>query len=135
MNDRFKFRVWDNSHNQYYDISKYNVVPCLTTLGLKWYDKGYGMLSTDLELWGESQENRFIIEQCTGLKDKNSKLVFEGDLVKTKSGVYGIMWLKGTFNAVGLLEGAYLTTNINNIADGEIIGNIHENRDLLVRKD
>ena len=74
---------------------------------------------------------RFIPMKPTGMFDKNGKLVFEGDLVKTESGVYEIMWFKGTFNAVGLLDGVYLTTDINNIDDGEIIGNTYENKDLL----
>ena len=66
MNNRFKFRVWDDAHKEYLPLS----------------DCKLDARSGKLVKQSLFQENRYIIEQCTGLRDKNGKLIFEGDVVK-----------------------------------------------------
>lgn len=70
-NDSFKFRVW-NKLGKYYEPEQY----------LKLTQDGYLRLYHDsikFPLFGTESEH--IVERCTGLKDVNGKLIFEGDVV------------------------------------------------------
>lgn len=74
--------------------------------------------------------------QSTGLKDKNGKEVFIGDIVKCTRGCLHEVYLEkeygGTF--IGGMPSIYLKGLLSGYAwteDEEIIGNIYENPELL----
>lgn len=74
--------------------------------------------------------------QSTGLKDKNSKEVFIGDIVKCTRGCLHEVYLEkeygGTF--IGGMPSIYLKVLLNGYAwteDEEIIDNVYENPELL----
>ena len=110
MSDRFKFRFWNNKKK------------C-------WYGR-------DVPLYKCYHEERLLdytIEQCTGLKDKNGKLIYEGDILYWDDSVLGAVRYDNFEYVVG--EGinarAMCASKIDQL---EIIGNIHENAELLEEK-
>ena len=139
MNDRFKFRVWDKKNSEYVPEGKMCDVHCLLhrdgTLdcGVA-YDDGYaGGID-----WVNIEDA--IIEQCTGAKDKNGKLIFEGDVVigswNTK---LVVIWDEVSIEyRVKPLDGGgdrefhyfsssrYLDDGAISYCHFEIIGNVHE---------
>jgi uncharacterized phage protein (TIGR01671 family) len=92
----------------------------------------------DNGLWFSSNEHideyDQAIMQFTGLKDKNGKEIYEGDLVTTRFGPRKIYWddLRSGFVYTQPVmsqtwEGIFFAFNL----DGEILGNIYENPELL----
>ena len=103
---------------------------------------------------GTSRHSRWVrvdpgtVGQCTGLKDKNGKLVFEEDIVNrlkpdALTGEHIVIWanLKWMLSRIGKLNPDIHSENnffpIINVRNEflEIIGNIHDNPDLLKRKE
>ena len=70
------------------------------------------------------------IGQYTGLTDKNGKKIFEGDIVKNSIGTFIVKFLYGTF-CCSLIEENYLTELCSIHNQCEVIGNIHDNPELL----
>ncbi len=87
------------------------------------------IFTTDNNEWIKASKERFILQQFTGLLDKNKKEVFAGDIVKGLfSGWIGeIVFDRCRFSLKVKNEYHYLP-GIQNL---EVVGNIFENPELL----
>jgi uncharacterized phage protein (TIGR01671 family) len=118
MQDRFKFRIWDKENFNY--------------LEFEGFKKGEIEFNFDIDtnsIWIEFDHNKYILEQCTGLKDKNDKLIYEGDIVKIHNDVIAkIIFDKGCF---AFTDGVYNQACYWNLHAMEVIGNIYTTPELL----
>lgn len=118
MNDRFKFRFW----REHYD-GKFTL-ECADLMSIDGSAEPYNVGEGDVYCYHPGET---IIEQCTGLKDKNGKLIYEGDVVSLDKYNYLILWSDCwcTFR-----KRSEQITHVNSSCF-EIVGNIHENPELL----
>ena len=80
------------------------------------------------------EQNYYPVMQFTGLKDSNGKEIYEGDIVARFQGKQKsyIGFKQGEFIAWIIGEAGFVSCRIE--CEGcEIIGNIYENPDLLVK--
>ncbi|MGJ3931933.1 YopX family protein [Lactiplantibacillus argentoratensis] len=134
MATMIKFIAWDNENGFYL----YNVQDAYDTLsGFVKYDDGNNA-EYDEDCFGSFLDNkRYAVEQFIGLKDVNGKDIYVGDVLKTESGRIQIVD-KGVLasDRDNIISGFY-ANNINDDKphtfsyDDEIIGNVHENPELL----
>jgi len=125
--DRFKFRAWDKRHNEMecgFNIDCDGIMrDCFL---------GDGCCPVD--------QDDYILMQSTGLKDKNGKLIFEGDIVDAQQAHTMKIVFEGAafgFCPIGdhenynvwpmgqMYPGAQMTKYC------EVLGNIHENPELI----
>jgi hypothetical protein len=140
-NDRLKFRVWSEKLKRYYWEMQLTVDGDLVPS--KW-----------LEPNSIPDLGRIVIEQCTGLTDKNGNLIFEGDRCRVydsktgqpvKDTVYEVVFTESASGGCacfcfrvyhGANPNPYGTRPIyaNGLPNIEIIGNIHEDQFREVTK-
>ena len=85
------------------------------------------------------RDKDYIWEQYTGLKDRNGKEIYEGDILlipnradKTHGKIYTVEWhrVHARFNFANK-SGEFGEISIGKIKRSAVIGNIHENPELL----
>lgn len=132
-----KFRAWDKITKQYYVVS-----------GLEYDDDGNldevylaGIkISESNPVWNLRKPNDVVIEQYTDVKDKNGREIYEGDIVRIDSmdelrvgyvelvaDQYCIVCGEEDGHKI-VAEFYYYSKPEENC---EVIGNIHENHELL----
>ena len=135
MNDRFTFRAWNIAQKRY--MQDLNLL-------------GFGRINTFREVeecelddhnnprtYATYEQDEVILEQCTGLKDKNGKLIYDGDIMEHRiylgnPELYVVKWSESVNGwvyqeAKNSLKTSYILTEFTD----SIIGNIHENPELL----
>lgn len=130
--DRFRFRIWDTEKKELiYDAENaYDYMrPC----------SGGKIIEADC--FGDVLANKmYIVEQCTGLKDKNGRLIYEGDVVKITGDVMTIplKYMERSFKVIWADIGFCFEMLDENDGLGfcecfeyEVVGNIHVNPELL----
>lgn len=117
-----KFRAWDKERLEWEYLPESGNIELGQTEGETFF------LEFDYE--------RFIIEQFTGLYDKNGSGIYEGDVVKydaIRGKTCQITWdiELSRFIIMTKCKGDYAGLTTYNKSELEIIGNIHENPELL----
>jgi len=134
MDDSFKFRAWDKLRGEYLSGGKVMIqVNC-----------GKSPTESQLFLDGDSYscDDRMVLEQSTGRKDKNGKTIFIKDILKCTD-ANGEISENDSDTGIGQVEqldcGSYYVDIVHNAIDDienaggevEIIGNVNENPELL----
>lgn len=127
-----KFRAWDKKKKKFIRLSALHIEESGENVGLV-YDMSEHYISTAFSVGGGRSLNLIdgVLMQLTGLKDLNSIEIFEGDILFDKHhnpqiGV--VVFYEGAFQ---LLANNMYYPLIQFDGDVEIIGNIHENPELL----
>ena len=114
-----KFRAWDKE-----------------TKSMNGMAEIYRNRNQEIEL--HPRDKNIILMQSTGLKDKNGKEIFEGDIVKMAKDFYSeptyyevVRHYGGAYRLESKQHGCELWLRHT---DCEVVGNVYENRELLEDK-
>lgn len=144
IDDRFLPRVWTDEGYYY---------PIFSELGITYENKNLPFTKENLKdinwafRWRFNHSNENVdmeyintLEQCTGLKDKNGRLIYEGDIVRviekcitnTLDRNYPMLFNEKTAKfGFKHPDGHFFYFTNNDDFSYEVIGNIHNNADLL----
>ena len=82
----------------------------------------------------KTQWHILTIMQTIGIPDKYGNVIFEGDILKTSTGLCFVIWENGKFVVESPGSGAIDDMLLEDWRSSEIIGNIYENPKLLKPK-
>lgn len=120
-NDRLRFRAWHKPTKRLFEVL------CFTP-----------SLVFENTVDGIYKIEDCVLEQCTGLKDKHGRLMFEGDIIRINNRKYEIYFFESFAQFILINLQTTTLTHLNSdtapIHNIEIIGNIHEDIKTLEGK-
>jgi hypothetical protein len=127
INNRFKFRAWDEKNKKIIYSEHTTTDFVFGGMGDGVYEKG----KLTLDLYNN-------LMQCTGLEDKNGKLIYEGDIMRGVNALFKIEWGE-KLDTLGWIMTVIKPTRGLSLNErhslfngwGVIVGNIYENPELL----
>ena len=149
-----KFRAWDKEKKKYLlpEEQGFVILPTKPSFGvtIPFQSEYYPNETLDIDCvdWADADllMGRYELEQYTGLKDENGKEIYEGDIVafsiphfdKSTFGYDGETDLVGKiifdYDRFGIEDKDGVYYELYFAEQGEVIGNIHENEELLETK-
>ena len=116
MNNRFRFRVWNERTKTCFDNAMIETLAPIST----WVKNGW------------------VVEQCTGLKDASGRLIYEGDLVllDPDDPLALVVWNEDVAMFCLVQEDVCYTFDNCGYSpqEMEVVGNSHENPELMEDK-
>lgn len=136
MNDRFKFRYYNKLANKMVEPTNWQNLDGIYECIVQQICFDNDIAPLPYNHIGEG----LVFMQCTGLKDENGTLIYEGDIVKvfhvssTGQGKLTKRYVvyddtKGRYILCGNVSMSYITIYEDDVL--EVIGNIYENPELL----
>ena len=118
-----KYRAWLKNDKEMIEVDTMN-----------WFDGEFESIGDGVTFLREAK--KIILMQSTGLKDKNGQEVFVGDIIRCTRGCPHEVYLEKEYGGtyIGGMPAIYLKGIRKGYAwtgDEEILGNIHENPELL----
>lgn len=134
MQDRFKFRLYDKAIGEMvYDVCVGFIKDSGKTDDWVCADTSCGQIT-----YRDDKLKDIVLMQCTGLKDKNGKLIYQEDIVRDTSTqtVYKVSHKKCVFyleneEYIGYFHELSQCFSISRL---EVIGNIYDDPELLENK-
>ena len=144
MNERYIFRAWDKENKRMITDEQGAISLKVTNKGVLGLSAWHGE-----DLYSLRSSTRFQIMQCTGWRDKNGRLIFEGDVITS---AFGYREKRNNFGIINTPKIAVIGWNnlnaqfdiwivnsrvrmgfgdIQRKRDIEVIGNFYENPELL----
>ncbi|WP_312498249.1 YopX family protein [Bacillus luti] len=123
-----EFRAWEKEEKKmYHDVGIVG-----TLIILEHEQRGYDFCEADLTLY-DQLDNKYDLMQYTGIKDKNGKKIFKGDIVKDHGDcLYIVEWDEK--DAMFYYKDSYGYEDDDlrmSAVSFEVVGNIYENPELL----
>ena len=131
-----KFKAYAKAYNKIVNVDRLGLNSDGTAQEIIVAERELGEYDSDE--WADLQAGEFELLQYAGLKDKNGKEIYEGDIVSFKSAhsnydyktIGEVVWYCG--EAAFLVEcNGEIFKHFDEIREIEVLGNVYENPELL----
>lgn len=96
--------------------------------------QGFDVFREGRDVWQEMDVERDTVGQFTGLLDKNGKEIYEGDILQCEESIFKVSYEDSHIGSFSLVCGGSFAGCFGDLTEPfycEVIGNIHDNPELL----